>query len=506
MLRTLFLMVTLLFLQSNTYAQTFLDSTFGTNGFTITTIPNSTGTTSSIMRRVVQQPDGKFVAAGSGMGVMLVSRFSTDGTLDNTFNGNGLFSLPVTVSNNTVAYALILLPNDKILVAGYTAPFIGTPDDLVIRLNTNGTLDSSFGVNGIADVNIASQDDAYAMALQPDGKIVIVGDSGYNLWSAARLNSDGSIDTTFANGGTFKVILGSDGGDARGVAVLPNGNILLGGYNWNDSATAQQSDFVLLQLTSAGKIDSSFNQIGTVYVDVCGYDMVRDMKLQTDGKILLCGYSCNDVSLLRLNIDGTVDTAFNHTGYLLTDFDSSYDRANSIATQPDGKIVVGGYATIGGKQDMGLCRYNSDGSLDSSFGINGKIATGIGTGSDGIEGITLQSDGKVVAVGSSEYSHPYDKMAIARFLPQGSTGISSVPSLAGISIYPNPANTVLHITNSSAFAITTAAIISADGRIVKQVTGTCKNVPVADVADGFYFLKISGLHTAPLTYPVLIHH
>ena len=412
------LLLVLVLAHRHAQAQTFLDSTFGTNGFTTTTVPNSTNTTGSALFRVIQQIDGKFIAVGAGQGLMTVARYSLDGLLDVTFNGSGLYVLPVTFSDITAGYDVTLQQDNKIIVIGNTSPFSGAPDDLVIRLKTDGTLDSSFGINGISDVNISYQDYSYATVLQPDGKIVIVGKSASTLWSAARLNSNGTIDTTFGVGGTFKVSLGSYGGDARGVAILPSGNIIIGGQNWNDSIPSQQRDFVLLQLTSTGKIDSSFNQIGTVYVDVCGYDMVRDMKLQPDGKILLCGYSCNDISLLRLNSDGSVDTTFNHTGTVLTDFDSSYDRANSIAIQSDGKIIVGGYVTIGNKQDMGLCRYNIDGSLDSSFGINGKIATGIGTGSDGIEGITLQSDGKVIAVGSSEYSHPYAKMAIAVFCPR----------------------------------------------------------------------------------------
>jgi len=211
--------------------------------------------------------------------------------------------------------------------------------------------------------DFGGSDYGFSVALQPDGKIVVAGYAGGDF-ALARYNSDGALDTSFGSGGKVTTDFGgSYHPDGFSVALQPDGKIVVAGY--------AGGDFALARYNSDGALDTSFGSGGKVTTDFGGSDAGYSVALQPDGKIVVAGYAGLDFALARYNSDGALDTSFGTGGKVTTDFSGGRDVGYSVALQPDGKIVVAGYAGV----DFALARYNSDGALDTSFGSGGKVTT-----------------------------------------------------------------------------------------------------------------------------------
>ena len=159
-------------------------------------------------------------------------------------------------------------------------------------------------------------------------------------------------------------------------------------------------------LAAAGDLDTSFDSDGKVTTAIgSAMTLLRSVAIQSDGKIVAAGYSDNgsnyDFALVRYNTDGSLDTSFDSDGKVTTAIGSGNDSAFSVAIQSDGKIVAAGYSTTVVTDDFALVRYNTDGSLDTSFDSDGKVTTAIGSGDDDAFSVAIQSDGKIVAAGYS---------------------------------------------------------------------------------------------------------
>jgi uncharacterized delta-60 repeat protein len=182
-------------------------------------------------------------------------------------------------------------------------------------------------------------------------------------------------------------------------------------------------DFALARYNSDGSLDLSFGSGGKVSTDFFdSQDLAHAVVIQSDGRIVVAGrifssITSGDFGVVRYNTDGSLDTAFGYGGKVTTDFFGFSDSANAIALQGDNKIVVGGSATdINGTfDDFAIVRYNPDGSLEGSFGTGGKITTAFSVFTDGIRGITVQTDGKIVAAGSSFQDATNFDFALARY-------------------------------------------------------------------------------------------
>ncbi|MBL8309481.1 MAG: hypothetical protein JNL19_03565 [Burkholderiales bacterium] len=390
------------------------------------------------------------------------------GTLDATWAttsplGAGKLISPIGTGHD-YAFALALQPDGKVLVAGYCDNG-GNADFCLARYSAGGALDTSFNGTGkvITAIGLGS-DIARALAIQPDGKIVV---AGYCLGAAttdfclARYTASGALDTSF--NGTGKVItaigLGSD--VIRALAIQPDGKIVAAGYCDNGA----NAEFCLARYTAGGALDTSFNGTGTVVTAVgTGNDYAFALALQHDGKILLAGYCSNgtnsDVCLARYSIGGTLDLSFNSTGKVITPVGSGEDRAYAIAVQPDGKIVVAGYSDNGGNAEVAVVRYSANGALDTSFGGTGKVLTAIGTGTDIASALALQPDGKVVVAGICLGAF-YDDFCLARYGANGTLDASFNSS--GKVITP------IGSTQDRAYALA----LQPDGKIV--VAGYCDN-------------------------------
>ena len=281
-------------------------------------------------------------------------------------------------SGNDQAYAEAIQPDGKIVLAGYSNS--GATDDFVVaRYNFNGTLDTSFGTGGKVVSGIgASDDDGYAIALQPDGKIVVGGasyTSGNNsTFGLIRYNTNGTLDTSFGSGGKVTSTLGGPHESVGTLGIQPDGKIVAGG---SSDLGGGQYDFALVRYNPNGSLDATFNGTGKVTTPIgSSDDHIRDIVLQADGKIVVAGDTHNgsnyDFVIARYNGNGSLDTSFNTTGKVVTPIGGGDDAGISIAVQADGKFVVGGYSSNGTNLDFALVRYNTNGSLDTSFGTGGK--------------------------------------------------------------------------------------------------------------------------------------
>ncbi|MCY7420068.1 MAG: hypothetical protein LH650_16605, partial [Chloroflexi bacterium] len=295
----------------------------------------------------------------------------------------------------------------------------------------DGALDTTFDTDGKVTTAIGSADDyANSIAIQADGKIVAGGHSGAPTtakdFAVARYNADGSLDTTFDTDGKVTTPIGSGSVDdiANSVAIHADGKIVLGGYRY----LSFNEDFALARYNANGSLDTTFDTDGKVTTAIgAANDRAYSIAIQPDGKVVAGGFSDsgstanNDFALVRYNTDGSLDDTFDADGIVTTGIGSSADVATSVVIQPDGKIVAGGYSYNGSNYDFALARYNPNGSLATTFGSSGTATTPIGTGADLANSVALQTDGKIVIGGYGEINVSNDQVfGLARFNPNGS--------------------------------------------------------------------------------------
>jgi uncharacterized delta-60 repeat protein len=367
-------------------------------------------------RDVAIQPDGKIVAAGfsantRGRPVASVTRLLPDGTLDTAFGNGGRVAFNSGISESE-AYAVNIQPDGKILIAGrHSENSIYYGSIFVARLNADGSTDGTFGTGGKVIINLFSDLIVYDMEMQPDGKIVVggsalrwVGDGVYNYdLMAARLNPNGTPDAGFADNGYFQHIGGAHE-QAYALAIQTDGKIILAGTH-------------LLRLEANGVVDATFSA-----TPVAPVIYTTDIKLQPDGKILLGGTHSADFALARYNPNATVDTSFGTNGNGIATLDiGGADIANAIYRDTNGDIVAGGSTSNGNpfRRNFVVARFKPNGSPDAGFGSGGKVVTDFG-GDAEIFGLARQSDGKTVAAGQAKISIDRD-FAFARYSARSST-------------------------------------------------------------------------------------
>jgi len=382
-----------------------LDTTFGTDGKVITTV--GVPTTANLAYSIAIQSDGKIVVAGEARNGFnnsdfAVVRYNTDGSLDTSFGQGGKVTTAIG-SADDVALSVALQPDGKIVVAGVSDN--GSNFDFAIaRYNMDGSLDTNFGTGGKVTTEVGYRYAiAFSVAIQSDGKIVVAGGlpSGESYAALVRYNADGTLDTNFGTDGKVTQYLGPVGiGSFLSVALHSDGKIVVAGYSYNNV----DYDFALARYDTDGSLDTTFGTDGNVITAIDDDEKAYSVALQSDGKIVVAGQRSNsggnfDFALVRHNTDGSLDTNFGTGGKVTTEVGSYDDYAHSVALQPDGKIVVAGFSDNGSNFDFAIARYNMDGSLDTSFGTGGKVTTEVGSYDDYAYSVALQPDGKIVVAG-----------------------------------------------------------------------------------------------------------
>lgn len=297
--------------------------------------------------------------------------------------------------------------------------------ELLGEVVPSGTLDPRFGSAGVVTTAIGSTfEEAHAMAIQMDGKIVLAGHSNtgsnYDL-AILRYNTDGSLDSSFGLGGKVTLAVGGGNDFGEAVVVQPDGKILVAGVAFNGF----NNDFIVVRFQSTGSLDTAFGTSGVAWIDVDGgHDFGQAMGLQLDGRIVVAGYArvgvTNDFALARLESDGSADTSFGAGGVTTTPILADNDEARALTIQPNGKIVVAGYARNSSSvYEFAVARFETDGTLDSSFNSTGTETIAIGGDNDYAYALAIQGDGRILLAGRSHNGINYD-MAVVRLNPNGS--------------------------------------------------------------------------------------
>jgi uncharacterized delta-60 repeat protein len=322
---------------------------------------------------------------------------AADGDLDPAFGFGGKRIYTIAADVREYATTAAVQQNAKLVVGGEIGDFNSDSNHAVLmRLNLDGSLDPTFGNGGIVINN--SQIHLPKLVIQPDGKIVTAATTtafGTTFdFAVVRYNPDGSLDQTFGVGG--RAVNGD--GHALSVMLQPDGKIVIVGFI---PLFRNGSDYLVARFNSDGTVDQTFGNGGRVQTSFTSgrnsADNALAGALQPDGKIVVTGVSGGfSPAMIRYNSDGTVDTTFGLDG---TVFSPSFGAvANRIVVQFDGKLIVSGGGFV-------IARYNENGTTDQTFGSAGRVSGGFGDGNGSVHDIVLQADGKVVAAGSVCYTN-----------------------------------------------------------------------------------------------------
>jgi uncharacterized delta-60 repeat protein len=386
-----------------------VDTSFA-GGINVTPI----GTSEDFAHAVAVQTDGAVLVAGSSAFVtgtdFSVVRYGRDGGLDATFGNGGKVTTEVASGNGSdEAYAVAVQPNGKILVAGGANMGSNASgiDFALVRYNADGTLDTTFGNGGKVTTAIGTGTDrAYAILLQPDGRIVLGGDSEQATsgidFALVRYDTNGSLDTSFGNGGIVTTSIANSGG--RDSIYALSSQTVAG--ESRIVAVGGEGDFAVARYTMTGALDAGFGNGGKVrglFGSIIG--AARGVVATADGKLVVAGQSGHDHALVRLLPDGVLDVSFGTAGRSVVAVSASnWDEVTALVQQADGKLVTAGWTYTGNSSsgDYVVTRFTVEGALDAGFGNGGIVITPTapGTKSDAAQAVALQADDRVPTVRS----------------------------------------------------------------------------------------------------------
>ena len=491
----------------------------------------------------------------SGLLLCAFNVFSQVQSLDTNFGTGGKVVTSITGGSDK-AYGVALQADGKIIVAGMATSTISGRDFACVRYNADGSLDTTFGTAGIVttDIQTGSDDVAYSLAIQADGKIVLAGysDNGSNKNAAIlRLNADGTIDTSFGTSG--KVLTDFIAGNEDEIKTVKihalTGNIVVGGTT---STTSTASKAIIARYTPAGLLDTTFHTTGIADLpnstgNGTYYYVIEDLMVKSNGKITATGWINQqglqwsaDYYTCRLNNDGTLDTSFATDGVAVSNggFNAN-DKAFSMLLNPDDSILFsgGGYlstleydyflgyydaagASAQGKAEFdfgvlkedvaygmgmdsagriilagstitsetsslfGVARVKANYSVDTTFGTSGKLTTTFGNTTNEAFDVAIQSDDKIIAVG-----YTGNDFAMARYNATTTLSNESFDNSA-VTIYPNPVANQLNISNLNDTQLNDYQIYDINGRVILKGK-TMGIVNVEQLSKGIYVLKLN---------------
>lgn len=486
-----------------------LDNSFNSIGFTT----YDYGFQDNLTDVTVQPADQKIVSCGTALtqafaGQLLVQRHTTGGQPDLTFNSTGY--LLVDKYTESYAYSIKVRTDGKLLVGGTTTDSTYIFSGVVMRLKSNGTPDSTFGNNGFATVKVSNGDNfIYSMQELANHKILVAGtalDTAFrNQPVVIRLNENGSIDSTFGINGVAAVPVTENDNRFNKIVLQADGKIVAAGHYGNPVTNDGQVDFdiLLARFTPDGLADSTLSNDGvlTDKVSVKYVDDIFGLGITSTGKIAVAGYTTLpdfsfDVILLQYDSTGARDLTFGTGG--LVQFDSAaQDVANALTVLPDDKLLVAG--TTGGfffdNRDILLMRYNTNGVIDSAFGGIGYVAIDILSFMDEANAVTLQADGKIIVAGKANNSNQNDVLLARYFNSDQPNAINNITTALS-NVYPNPVANNSTVTISSTQAITRLQLCDVTGRSIAtqqcapHTLNTVFTLPEG-IKSGMYLLTIN---------------
>ena len=499
---------------------THLDSTFGTNGIVATNFGNS-----AEARSMAIQSDGKIVAAGASGDDFTLVRYDTLGVPDGTFGSGG--KVTTDFGRDEEARSVAIQHDGKIVVAGYSmdeggssvfatarhdaarnldATDRGPTVFALARYDTAGNLDTTFGTGGkdTTAIGVGGVDEAYSVAIQSDGKILVAGYSCNETatdFALVRYTANGSLDPTFGTGGKVATAIGSQNDKAYSLAIQSDGKIVVAGYSYD--TTTNHNVFALVRYDTSGNLDNTFGtggkdttRFGTSNAEA--YSVV----IQTDGKIVAAGTSESDeteddvFTVVRYNTDGSLDGTFGSGGKTTIPVGTDKSKAYSIAIQSDRRIVLSGYARIQSDEEFALARITDAGILDSTFGENGTVTTYMGSSDPAAYAVGIQRDGKIVAAGYSLDDNA--SFALARYIvypvgfgPMSASHIGDTSATLNGAVNPEGVSTIVWFLYGASSGANTDSL-AADQSPITANSGISVSAAVGGLAPGrTYYFTIS---------------
>lgn len=380
-----------------------LDNTFGTAGRVITIKPDSGG----VGRSLAIQDDGKMIVAGDhAYGDFCLARYEANGLPDPSFGSGG--QLLTDIGGYDDCRVVAVQADGKIVAAGRTHTPASYYDIALVRYHSNGTLDSSFGTGGkvITGIGPGSYEDCVGVKVLRDGKMVVVGTTNSGTGPGIivlRYNPDGALDSTFGTGGMSIVdsSVAYPGLSASGMALQSDGRIVVVG-------SCDSLRLAVVRFQTTGALDPAFGDGGLVLTQLAngGQTVARSVTIQTDGKIVVGGDVAEDFAVLRYHPNGTLDSQFGSGGKALVHLGGRAVNGNSVRVQTDGRILLGGSSFVPGQNEVtctfSLLRLESDGSIDGSFGTGGVQSTSFPGGSHCYaNALAVQKNGQIILAGYS---------------------------------------------------------------------------------------------------------
>ena len=358
---------------------------------------------------------------------------ATPGALDPSFSGNGIQTTFVGGAN---AQTVAIDGQDRILVAGST---VGAQTDVAIaRLLPRGALDRSFSGDGRVRIDLGASDRAMDVAATPDGDIVVVGQRiapQGTAWFVLRLGSNGARDPSFGGDGLVVTDFGRRFEHATTVAIQSNGKIIVGG-SVTDGAN---ESWAFARYLSGGALDPSFGGDGRVTMSLSrSGERIQDLVVRSTG-IFAAGYAESSFvprfAIAKLRFDGTRATGFGRNGVRIVNIGAGADLAFGLTVQADGRPVLAGYASDGGRADWGVLRLHAGGTRDGSFGGAGVVTTSFTPAYEIASSVAMQPDGRILVVGRARGPSGTDDLAIVRYRADG--GLNRIFSGDGKALF-NP--------------------------------------------------------------------
>ncbi|MFZ1617424.1 MAG: T9SS type A sorting domain-containing protein [Flavobacteriales bacterium] len=442
---------------------------------------------------LIALPDNRMLVCGFSSNGGFVTHILEDGTVDASFGeANGTTFFASTVD------AMALAPDQSIYLRGVSADNI-----FLAHISALGIPDQDFGTDGVilTPVN-ATYTQISDMVIQPDGKIVLVGFCNvsatyYNASLFVRFLPDGSLDTGFNGTGILSLADAQSHQYMRAVAMLDDGSILGAGYSDNGFT----EHLLMSKLHPDGTPDAMFGTAGTLSPSLGGLNAEAYGMLVNEDGMYVVGYLWENIGnasayIAKFNADGTSDTSFGTNGSTISDF-GSFDYLSNQIAQPDGKIVACGATAPALVATSALTiRYTTSGLLDPTYGDGGKTITTVGIISDGLKGIALEPDGRIVVAGSKSDIHNVNSMMVMRYLGDGSVGFSaSGTSSVQYVVFPDPVT-----GNSATIGCANAGgaelwITDMRGRIAGAIVhvpqgATTLELDVKELASGMYLVNV----------------
>lgn len=449
-----------------------IDATFGNNGKTV--VPVSTG--SDFIWATAIYPDGKILLGGASHNGadydFAFVRLNSNGLIDNTFGVNGIKTLSMGTTNDRIT-SIAIRSDGKIVAGGYSES--GTTwAYAILRLNSNGSIDTGFGQNGFAKQLIG---DTYfycvGMTLQPDNKIVVAGSAwngtDYDL-AAVRFTENGTLDNTFSSDGISSKNFAGTNDYAHSCSLLPDGRIVVAGQ----MATSNAGFMMVMRLNADGSLDNSLIPNGASTLTFTqGKSSAQNIAIASDNSMWLVGSVYNglnwDIAIGKMTSAGQYDGKFGNNGTLIMTIGNNDDYGQQILIQPDGKLMIGGYTENATESDFLFIRLNANGTIDNTFGQAGILQYSISPLGDACYSLVFQSNGKLIAAGEAKGSNGWD-FAIARFLTDLKVGEIDFLSGSQCLVYPNPVknNSVLEYSLVKAECLT-ISVFSSEGKLIRRI-------------------------------------